>query len=110
MVAGKLYLLHRLIFLYHYGYIPDVLDHKDRDRSNNKIENLRAATNSINASNTKVYKSSTTGVKGVTFCQTHKRFVASIQRNKKKYKKYFGDLDAAKNWRDQVEAELDGSL
>lgn len=45
-INGSLFLLHRLIFIYFYGAIPDglTIDHKDRDPSNNRIENLRLAT------------------------------------------------------------------
>lgn len=41
---GKAYPLHRLVFLYHYGYTPECIDHIDGDKFNNKIENLRAST------------------------------------------------------------------
>ena len=36
--------VHRLIYIYHYGTIPEGyhIDHIDHDRSNNCIENLRA--------------------------------------------------------------------
>lgn len=40
-INGKLYLAHRLIFLYHYGYIPKEIDHIDSNPSNNNISNLR---------------------------------------------------------------------
>lgn len=43
-IDGKTYKQHSLIFLWHHGYLPETVDHKDTDRANNKIENLRAAT------------------------------------------------------------------
>lgn len=45
---------HQLVFLYHHGYIPECVDHIDRDRSNDKIENLRAVTMSQNSANKKI--------------------------------------------------------
>jgi len=49
-VKGKMYLSHRLIYIYHNGGIADGLhiDHIDRIRSNNKIENLRLVTRQEN--------------------------------------------------------------
>jgi hypothetical protein len=49
-VKGKLYLSHRLIYIYHNGEIADGLhiDHIDRIRSNNNIENLRLVTRQEN--------------------------------------------------------------
>lgn len=49
----KGYLAHRIIYEMHYGKIPDstFIDHIDRDKSNNKIENLRLATKQENGRN-----------------------------------------------------------
>ena len=40
-INKKTYLLHRLVYLYHHGYIPKLIDHIDQNPSNNRIENLR---------------------------------------------------------------------
>jgi len=47
------YLAHRLTWIYHYGDIPKNLyvDHKDRDTTNNRAENLRLITPEGNAEN-----------------------------------------------------------
>lgn len=50
-LQGKRYLMHRVIFLMHYGYLPTEVDHRDGDIHNNRIENLRAATSSQNKCN-----------------------------------------------------------
>lgn len=58
------YYLHRLVWLYVHGEpVPIQIDHIDRDRANNRIANLRAATPSQNIANSKGY--GRLGVKGV---------------------------------------------
>ena len=53
-VNGSLYLAHRLIFLMHHGYLPEMIDHIDGNPSNNLITNLREATNQQNQFNSKL--------------------------------------------------------
>lgn len=53
---GKKYLAHRLIYFMHYNEWPEIVDHIDRDKNNNKIENLRGVDpygSSLNRSTTK---------------------------------------------------------
>lgn len=52
MVRKREYLAHRVIWLMHYGQWPtDLIDHRDLDKSNNKIENLRECNTSENHQN-----------------------------------------------------------
>ncbi len=58
----------RLVFLWHKGYLPERVDHEDLDTTNDKIENLRAATNSENMCNrNKDCNKKTSKYKGVYF-------------------------------------------
>lgn len=50
---GKAHKAHRLAWLYMYGQWPGVIDHIDGDRLNNKINNLRDTTRSVNCQNLK---------------------------------------------------------
>lgn len=65
-IKDCLFRAHRLIWLYMTGEWPEVwIDHIDRDPTNNKWSNLRAATMSQNHQNQKVRKDSKVGVRGV---------------------------------------------
>ena len=51
-VQGKAYMLHKLIWVYMTGEWPEFeIDHIDRDRLNNRWNNLRKATRSENMAN-----------------------------------------------------------
>ncbi|WP_425641438.1 AP2/ERF family transcription factor [Marinomonas gallaica] len=62
---GKKRFVHRIIFQMHNGWLPEQLDHIDRDKSNNRIENLRAATNAENMRNRGTLSSDKNKHKGV---------------------------------------------
>lgn len=65
-VDGKRYLAHRLAWFYVYGYFPDgMIDHRNRNRKDNRICNLREATKPQNGQNSKMYSKNTSGCKGV---------------------------------------------
>jgi hypothetical protein len=81
-ICGERHRAHRLAWLYVYGFWPnDLVDHINMDRSDNRIENLRLATKSQNASNSSKRPSNTTGFKGVT--RSRGRYVAQIKANGK---------------------------
>lgn len=72
---------HRLIFKYHYKRNPvGILDHIDGNRSNNSIMNLREVTALQNAQNRHACNSNT-GIIGVSYCSTSRRYLADIGYN-----------------------------
>lgn len=78
-VDGRHYKAHRLVWLWFYGYFPEgFLDHKDKNRSNNKIDNLREASRQCNIRNCGNYKNNTSGVKGVWWVSRDRKWAVEI--------------------------------
>jgi len=78
-VEGRLQLNHRLIFLYHHGFISEnFIDHIDRNTLNNKIENLREVSNYCNIRNAKQSRNNTSSVKGIHWFKRVKKWTAYI--------------------------------
>lgn len=95
-VEGKSVLVHRICFALHYGFIPEQVDHKDRNRLNNKAENLKSATNTTNQWNSGIRKDNTSGCKGVTYKKEFNKWCARISKNKKRcHLGYFETKEAA---------------
>lgn len=97
-IQNKQYRLHRMIFLYHYGYLPKFIDHIDNDKTNNDIDNLRECTHSQNMRNSSSSKNSSSIFKGVYWKQSIKKWSANIYYdNTQHYLGYFiNEIDAAK--------------
>ena len=74
-VDGKRYQRNLLVWVYHKGEIPtSLLDHKDGNRSNDRIDNLREATHLQNQWNRKTQRNSTSRYKGVSWNKRDKRW------------------------------------
>lgn len=57
-IDSQRYLAHRVAWLYVYGQWPEHdIDHKDGDRSNNRITNLRDVVNQVNRENMRCARS-----------------------------------------------------
>lgn len=81
-IDKKHYLLHRMIFLWHYGSLPKIVDHIDFNLANNRVCNLRAASFAESARYVRAGIKSKTGHKGVYKTKSG-RFSAAIKINKK---------------------------
>ena len=83
-------LSHRMIFYIRNGYLPECVDHSNRDALDNSTENLRGATKSQNAMNRRSNKGSSSRFLGVSLETRAKKWRVQIQVNdKKKHIGYF---------------------
>lgn len=96
-ICGKRYYTHRLIFMMFHGYMPKEIDHIDRNKLNNKIENLRSVTKAENVANQKIRTDNTSGVRGISWNKSTKKWlVLKQQNNVRKYLGLFDSLELAK--------------
>lgn len=100
-LGGNLYLAHRLIFLMFNHYMPELVDHKDQDPSNNRVANLRDATKQVNAINTGIPSNNKSGIKGVSWHSAGNKWTAQIKHEGRKI--HLGSYD---NLLDAAEARL----
>lgn len=93
----RVYLAHRLAWFYCFKEWPIcIIDHIDRNPSNNSLDNLREATKATNNYNSKIYNSNTSGVKGAFFDKRRNLFYSQIVVNSKKiWLGYFQTLEEA---------------
>jgi hypothetical protein len=95
----KLVMGHRLAWRLHYGVWPSgFIDHRNRDRGDNRIENLREATQSESMRNTGVARHNKSGFNGVSL--RHRKdgtrfFSADIRRNGRTV--FLGNFDTAED-------------
>lgn len=85
-VCGARVYVHRIIWEMHNGPIPDslLIDHKDGDPWNNKLDNLRLATHGQNLRNTGAKRNNKCGLKGVCWLRRERLWFAQIQVDKKR--------------------------
>lgn len=83
-IAGEKIIEHRLAWFYVYGVWPTAdLDHINRDRSDNRIINLREANRAANCQNQPIRRSNKSGITGVYYHKVSGKWAASISVNKR---------------------------
>jgi hypothetical protein len=76
---------HRLAWLLYYGEWPDkFVDHINRNRSDNRISNLRLVTSTEHAHNCEKQRNNTSGYRGVSVHNQSGKWQVQIGRNGKK--------------------------
>ena len=96
-VQSRLYRAHRLAWLYVYGEWPkDQLDHINRNRSDNRISNLRDVSTKQNQQNAGKRSDNTSGHAGVSWYKRISKWQAKITHNQKDvHLGYFATIEAA---------------
>jgi len=91
--SGRQWKAHRIIYAYHTGEWPSLVDHINGDRSDNRIENLRALSFADNSANTNK-NSGSVPYRGVS--KRGDRYRAFIQvRGKREFLGYFNTAEEA---------------
>ena len=79
MIDNTHYLAHRLAWFYVFEYFPKYIDHKDGNKKNNSISNLRDATSLQNSQNLSIAINNTSGTTGISFSKNRNKWEAKIQ-------------------------------
>jgi hypothetical protein len=96
-IAGISYRRHRLVWAYFHNDPGDLeIDHVNRIKGDDRIENLRQASRRQNSYNT-IYSTNKSGCPGVCWHKRDKRWRVSIRKNGVNFHLgYFSDIEKAK--------------
>ena len=99
-VHGKEYRAHRIIYKMIHGDFDEslVIDHIDGDSLNNRPDNLRAVTQSVNRRNSIKRRNNTSGITGVSWDKANQKWMVQVRLNNKgtTLGRYHDKEDAAK--------------
>lgn len=106
-IHGSIFKAHRLVWLHVRGEpVPDIIDHKDHNPLNNRIENLRASSMPQNRANSFVRKDNKLGFKGIGLSKAG-RFRVTVRGN---YLGTFRTLEEAIRTHKEASTELFGEF
>ena len=109
MIIGvnyKRYYAHRLAWLYVYGEFPKKqIDHINRNKTDNRIENIRDASPSTNNKNKPLQKNNKSGYKGIYWDTHRNKWVAQIKLNGKQK-----NLGGFKNIKNAINARKEANV
>jgi hypothetical protein len=80
-LLNKVYAAHRVIWAMAHNEWPEVIDHVNGNKLDNRLSNLRNVSQTINCKNTRHHKHNTSGVMGVSWSNTRNKWVARVGAN-----------------------------
>ena len=102
----KQFRLHRLL-VQHFKqdeWNPDLeVDHINRNSLDNRLENLRCVTQSVNQQNTGIQKTNTSGIKNISYCKQKKTWRYKKLINGKIIYKTFKTKESAIEFKEEYE-------
>jgi hypothetical protein len=105
-IDGKLYYAHRLAYFYMTGELPHQVDHHNEVKTDNRFCNLRAATHAQNIHNRGKPRTNTSGLKGVHFYKSRKKWTAQLILNTKNIFLGYFNCPAAAHFAYQIAADV----
>lgn len=113
-IKTKRLFAHQVVWLLFNDNLPDTsVDHKDRDRTNNRIDNLRPATTAEQQGNKALQRNNSSGYRGVSRAANHKTkpWLASIKEDgRRKHLGYFSTPEDAARAYDAAAIEKFGAF
>lgn len=105
VINGKPYYSHRVIWAMYTGFWPvEQIDHENGIRHDNRIGNLREATNMENSINQKLRSTNTSGTSGVSWSKGMGKWLSRISSaGRIVHLGYFHDMSAAISARKNAE-------
>lgn len=105
-INGTAFLASHLAFLIMEGFIPEVVDHINRDRLDDRWINLREATSQQNSCNRKLFSNNSSGERGVNWHKASSKWQVSIRVKGKlhHYGLFVNKCDAVKKARELRES------
>tara|TARA_R110001632_G_scaffold2424_5_gene10867 strand:- start:1003 stop:1491 length:489 start_codon:yes stop_codon:yes gene_type:complete len=98
--------IHRIVGI-HYIPNPDnnpEVDHINKIKSDNRVENLRWVTKSENQQNTGLRKDNTSGIKNICYDKRNNRYEYTKKINRERHTKFFKTLEDAIAYKNQYES------
>lgn len=111
-INGSNYRTHRLIWIWNNGDLrPDQeIDHRDCDKTNYALLNLRLADRKSNTTNTSMQINNTSGIKGVSWDSSKNKWQVQIKKGDKRVTKRFSDKEVAAEFARKLREELHGEF